>query len=172
MHARRKIMKKENTEVKMPKRAEPWDVGKFIGGRIYFHKNYQHMFPELHGRIEVSKIIAGEDLINGYICIRFDTMSDCVAFQFSEDFDTSDEPTVSKTVSVARNGKVLIKYSAQGNEQIWHHKWLWVMDDYKGFDVEAAKERSRLWLPHVKKHEKNKIGYRKYWDSIRDRWEG
>lgn len=32
------------------------------------------------------------------------------------------------------------------SNNVWHHKWLWVKDDYKGFDVDKAKKWSKLWL--------------------------
>jgi hypothetical protein len=47
---------------------------------------------------------------------------------------------------------------------IYHHKWQWVSDDYKGFDVEKNKQRSLQWssLDGV---DKSRIGQRKHWDD-------
>ena len=57
------------------------------------------------------------------------------------------------------------------NPQIWHHKWMWVKDDYSGFDVEKSKMRSELWKDKVTKEERRKIGYLSFWDSICHRWD-
>ena len=48
--------------------------------------------------------------------------------------------------------------------QIYHSKWMFVSDNYKGFDVELAKQRTKLWnsLPDIKEVKKY-IGYKKYW---------
>ncbi len=33
---------------------------------------------------------------------------------------------------------------------IWHHKWLWVKDDYTGFDIEESYRWSEKWLAVLK----------------------
>lgn len=47
---------------------------------------------------------------------------------------------------------------------IYHHKWLFVDDNYPGFDVEESKERSAAWmaLPDV---DKSLIGRASYWNA-------
>ena len=47
---------------------------------------------------------------------------------------------------------------------IYHHKWLFVADDYDGFDVEESKSRSDAWLalPQV---DKSRIGRACYWHT-------
>ena len=45
---------------------------------------------------------------------------------------------------------------------IYHHKWLFVTDDYSGFNVEASKERSRLWLG-LDGVDKKRSGRKSYW---------
>jgi hypothetical protein len=47
---------------------------------------------------------------------------------------------------------------------IYHHKWLFVADDYDGFDVEESKARSDAWLalPEV---DKSRIGRACYWHT-------
>ena len=49
--------------------------------------------------------------------------------------------------------------------QIYHHKWLFVKDDYKGFDVEESKKRSIKWLSVSDKINMSKIGYKNYWEN-------
>ena len=44
---------------------------------------------------------------------------------------------------------------------------MFVSSDYKGFDIETAKQRTKLWnsIPDIKKH-KSKIGNKKYWNEL------
>ena len=53
----------------------------------------------------------------------------------------------------------------KSSPQIYHHKWLFVTDDYPGFDVEESKNRSRKWvsLPNI---DYSRIGYKKFWGLI------
>ena len=154
----------------LPKRSNVHPVGKLVGYRLYFHKQYAHLFPSLGPKLAWAMRIANAaHSLLGYTCLRWDTESNSISFQWSPDFDTADEPVVTKTITVKMTSQVNITTPAK--LQIWHHKWLWVRDDYQGFDVEASKARSLLWAPHVSAEEKRKIGYLKYWDSIRHRWE-
>ena len=142
--------------------------GKRVGDKVYVHRDYAtlHM-SERH--LKWAEAIA-EDTIEGYTCVRINKMTGEVAFQFSPDFDLVDEPTVGKTVTVRPDRTMKITSQAQ-DPFIWHHKWMWVADDYQGFDVQASKERSKLWEEHVTKKEKCKIGRRSYWEKVRKRWE-
>ena len=141
--------------------------GKRIGYRIYVHRQYEHNVPK--DILNRAKKFAG-NLIKGYTCVRYDGKDQSVAFQFSSGFDTEDEPTLGKTVLIKADGSIKIT-PRRANPLIWHHKWMWVADNYQGFDVEASKARSELWKPHVTKEEKVKIGNQEYWNSIRERWE-
>jgi len=144
------------------------EVGKKVGSCIYIHRLYEdEVVPE--SILEQAKESAGE-VIDGYIAVRYDMRTNAVCFQFSPDFDTADEPIVGDCVLVKKDGSVKIT-KQKNNPQIWHHKWMWVKEDYPGFDYEASKKRSWLWQPHVSNEERNKIGYKDYWDSIKHRWE-
>jgi hypothetical protein len=144
-------------------------IGKQVGSKIYIHKDYAQTVVPIE-KIANAIIISGvrED---DYICIRYDKKTEEIAFQNSPDFDTADEPRVGITVAVSKDGEYRVTLPKRNNPQIWHHKWMWVGDDYTGFDVEASKARSELWEPYVKKDEKSRIGYLNYWNEIRSRWE-
>jgi hypothetical protein len=140
--------------------------GKQVGSKLYVHAQYvKGAVPD---ELLLNAVRAAGAKIIGFDCVRYDSRTGSLAFQFSSDFDTAEEPLVDRTVRVSPEGRV---QESVGMGQIWHHKWMWVADDYAGFDVEASKRRSQLWKPHVSKEELRKIGYKKYWDSIRHRWE-
>lgn len=124
-------------------RCREYGVGKKIGGSVYFHRDY------------VSRVVPGYELqfaLNiieqnypgfKYNCITYEKSKGKITFVEAPDFDTAREPTVGYYVSVNLNtGDWLGGYSAY----IWHHKWLWVRDDYKGFDVKESWNWSRTWL--------------------------
>jgi hypothetical protein len=144
-------------------------IGKTVGSKVYIHKSYAHLVV---GKAEIlnAEMIAGITS-KDYTCIRYDKKNNDIAFQKSPDFNTADEPTVGKTITVKADGDVRISLPKKNNPQIWHHKWMWVGDNFSGFDVEASKARSELWEPHVSKEEKRKIGYRDFWNLIKERWE-
>jgi len=141
-------------------------VGKKVGSCIYAHKEYEYeITPENILNKAKSKLEGFE-----YSCIKYDKKSGNVTFQLSEDFDTAHEPIVSRCFLVRADGSTRMM-SEKKDPQIWHHKWMWVADDYTGFDVEESKRRSEQWEDHVNKEEKRKIGYLSFWNSIKDRWE-
>jgi hypothetical protein len=151
---------------------------KRIGGRIYLHKDYvpsldADLLHEVTFALEKAEEVLGSFNWNT-IRIKPDAVGGAeeVAFQFSPDFDTADEPEVTQTVAVRMLGADWeIAHIRNHSGLIWHHKWMWVDSDYQGFDYAAAKRRSDLWKPHVHKDELPKIGNKKFWESIRSRWE-
>ena len=98
--------------------------------------------------------------------VKVGVRNNVVSFFNSPDFDTDPEPTAGQYINVnLDNDKV-----NQGNSKyIWHHKWLWVMDDYPGFDVEESFQRSQKWL-QIPDIDFSRIGKREFWDqTIKDR---
>ena len=106
------------------KRSSKYGVGKEIGGQIYFHKNYvDDICPNLY---ELAKDILEEEYPDfKYNCLMYDKKKpDTLRFDEAPDFDSAREPMPG-------------------------HKWLWVKDDYKGFDVEESYEWSKKWLEKI-----------------------
>jgi hypothetical protein len=132
-------------------------IGKEIGGNIYCHKQYESQFPS--DVLNKAKSFLPEDY--NYNIVKFDPKTNIISFITSNDFDTNDEPSVDAVVNVKPDGTV----KRQGNAGwIYHHKWQWVADDYKGFDVEKSKERSLKWSS-LEGVDKARIGQRKHWDD-------
>lgn len=114
-------------------------VGKLIGGFLYLHRNYIPDLPEeLQQQIQTAATYLNGDDFN-VVKVAMNTPD--VTFINSPDFDSADEPTTGPYAKVSGEN---VK---RGNSQaIWHHKWLWVKDDYQGFDVNKSFERSQAWL--------------------------
>ena len=75
-------------------------------------------------------------------CIRYSPKTEDIAFQEVPDFDTAREPIVGDYIVVYHDGRIRKGHS----NYIFHHKWLWVKNDYQGFNVRESWEWSRTWL--------------------------
>jgi hypothetical protein len=143
-------------------------AGKKVGSCTYVHREYAREAIPADVLGKAQKCLSKDD--RDYTCIKHDRKTGNITFQWCHDFNTAHEPTVGKCVIVKPDGSVKT-LPEKVNPQIWHHKWMWVKDDYPGFDIEASKCRSKQWEPHVTKEEKRKIGTLSFWNSIKHRWE-
>jgi poly(A) polymerase len=120
-------------------------VGKQVGPQLYVHKNYANRVipqPLLDRAEKVLKSYAPGYVYN---TVMLDAKTGAIRFDESPDFDTAREPHVGKHITVMPDGTI----REGSSNSIWHHKWQWVMDDYRGFDVESSKAWSRQWLAKV-----------------------
>lgn len=126
------------------KRSAKYGVGKEIGGKIYAHRDY------IEDIVPTSVLANCLDLLRSahpdfkWNCFRYDPVTQEILFQEAPDFDTAREPVVGNAVFV--NPKEGSVSRERHYPQIWHHKWLWVKNDYSGFDVEDSWNWSKKWL--------------------------
>lgn len=122
------------------KRSSKFGVGKEIGGAVYIHKEYAHVLPDDLRQYESAVHQQYPDF--EYTIIKYDLRGQGVSFLLSPDFDTANEPLITEYVTVKPDGST----KKGKSKTIYHHKWLFVKDDYKGFNVEESIQRSRDWL--------------------------
>lgn len=122
-------------------RSNKYNVGKVIGGKIYFHKTYDYkILPTnvfdvyLHHR---------EECPFKFNCIRYNLNTHQVALVECPDFDEAREPVVGRMFLISLSG--LTKVTPFYNH-LYHHKWTFVDNDYTGFNVRASWEWSKKWL--------------------------
>jgi len=146
------------TAIKLPRRSARYLVGKDIGGAVYVHRQYESVFPSI---VDVCRKQIGDEI--DYVVVKYSAKTRTVSFIASVGFDVADEPIVGDSVTVSFGGTTRWRKQLV-DPYIYHHKWLFVGDDYEGFDVEKSKERSRLWLqlPGV---DMTRIGRRSYWEA-------
>lgn len=81
------------------------------------------------------------------------------SFDYSPDFDHSDEPVLAASFRVEADGSSQFIPIAM-DPIIWPHKWLWVTDGYRGFDVKKSMQRS-LWLCSLSPMNEQRKHYRR-----------
>lgn len=147
-----------SNEKPLPQRSREYGVGKVIAGKVYVHRAYA---ARLGAEVELATSRIPADF--QYTIVKLNTRTGTVSFIRCDDFDTADEPAVGDILIVREDGQ--LHYRSQPVEkQIYYHKWLLVDDNYSGFDVEASKRRSALWLA-LTDVDKSRIGSRRYWDE-------
>lgn len=119
-----------------------YGVGKQMGSQVYLHKDYVGDVIPKKVWENALKVLDDTDSGFEYNCVMYDTKTGNVRFDEAPDFDESREPIVGDTITVKPDGTVKRGHS----NYIWHHKWLWVKNDYQGFDVNQSKAWSNKWL--------------------------
>tara|TARA_R110002049_G_scaffold285698_4_gene467051 strand:+ start:209908 stop:210510 length:603 start_codon:yes stop_codon:yes gene_type:complete len=142
----------------LPRRSKKFGVGKEIGGNVYLHRLYEQLLD-----IDLKKVKENLPPDFKYTVVKLNLKTRAVTFTHSHDFDTAEEPIVGKQLLVRDDGSTSMRKPPE-DPYIYHHKWLFVADDYKGFDVDESRKRSLAWmsLPDV---DKSRIGRASYWDS-------
>ena len=100
-----------------------------------------------------------------------------VTFCYSPDWKTATEPECGPMVGVSGLTAGPLKFRVTrppADPYIYHHKWMFVDDDYRGFNVAQAKRWSETWenSPVVRalcadknEHFRLRIGKQHYWQS-------
>lgn len=134
-------------------RSKKYGVGKEMAGKIYIHKKYIYRIisPKLLRR-------AMSCLPQGFKfnCLMINKNKNIIRFDQSPEFDTVMEPSTGDFVSVDLS---TMKARRGHSDSIWHHKWMWVDDDYDGFDVDASYLWSKQWTQFIQ----SPSGSKKIW---------
>lgn len=141
---------------KLPKRSRKYGVGKEIGGAVYLHRLYVGLLPLFAQRL-------WEELQDQshFTVVKYSERSKTVSFVETPDFDRTPEPEIGQVLTFKFSGEAS-RRKPLSDPYIYHHKWLFVMDDYNGFDIEESKRRSRLWLS-LDGIDSRRIGKKSYW---------
>jgi hypothetical protein len=142
----------------LPKRSQRFGVGKEIGGAVYVFRQYESHLPVA---VEKAKLALPNTF--EYTVVKYSLSDETVSFILVEDFDLSDEPIVGDFYTIKNDGTASFRRKAS-DPWIYHHKWMFVADDYQGFDVEASKARSRQWLA-LDKIDFRRIGKKSFWEK-------
>lgn len=133
------------------------DLGNFILGCA-------NKSPKFHEDFKKSCEIFNEqfaDKIN-VVIIKYNYNTGAVSFISCPTFDTLNEPIIGDAICI--NPRKNTTHFIKGGNKVYHHKWMFVNSHYKGFDIKASKERSKVIeaIPEIKSL-KNKIGGKEFW---------
>lgn len=138
---------------------------KKVVNNYYVHISAIEELKKIDGAIEIlEKTKEKLPLEFNYKIIKFNIKTKAITYVESNDWDEEKEPSVGNAITFnekSPNGK-LIKEKGQ----IYHHKWCFVSDNYKGFNIEESKKRSKEWEKYITKEWSCRIGYRKYWKEF------
>lgn len=149
---------------------------KKIGGCIYMHismrtkvdKKIKNMIADAERVFR--KVIGMKDFMEVEI-VKVDVKNNKVSFIKSPDWDIAREPLVGDAYMIDLNENAPLRKRTvkitKSKGQIYHHKWMFVADDYQGFDIEESKKWSEKWQSVIPAERgiKSRIGYKKYWDE-------
>lgn len=138
------------------------NVGKRIGGYVYFHRQYAKDFNVVGVIADIAK--RNVFITDEYNLVKLALNGVSITLLRVPDWDKVDEPKLTASFRynfIDKEGDFKVYGS---NPPVYHHKWLFVKDNYEGFDVEASKRRS-AWIESLPVR-KNNIGYQWQWDKI------
>lgn len=115
-----------------------------------------------------------------YDIIKYDLISEAVSLIGSPDWDTAYEPSVGDSYRWARSGwdcqspdftGYSVPRARSGGNRIYHSKEFFVSDDYEGFDVGTARQRTEAWHKIPKEDRPaSRIGNRPFWTALMNRY--
>jgi len=142
----------------LPARSKRFGVGKEIGYAVYVHRDYEEV---LGSNIEWAKRHLPDSY--DYNVVKFNQRNDSFSFIHCPGFDNVHEPVVEGVIVVNADGTAK-RRTLPSDSYIYHHKWLFVADDYRGFDVEESKARSQEWIS-LGDVDRSRIGQQYYWTN-------
>ncbi len=142
----------------LPKRSKRYGVGKEIGGAVYVHRSYEQV---LGSAVEAARRHLPPEFC--YTVVKLNLTTKSVSFVEVADFDSAPEPTIDTIITVRADGSTK-RTLPPSDPFIYHHKWLFVKDDYDGFDVEESKARSQAHMV-LDDIDRTRIGRRNYWNT-------
>ena len=149
------------------KRNSTLGVGKKIGDTIWLYKSYISLIDSFNK----NKPFYAYN-INSFDVIKFNSKNNNVSLIKCSDFINEDEPTILKIINFEyiNESYKLININCcnnKTNKQVYHHKWMFVKDDFTLFNVNESKKRSLTWkkILGINKSISSKIGYQIFWNN-------
>ena len=143
---------------------------KRVGYNLYAHKSNiaelkSKLSERLIGYLDAVIICMEKEIDAPYHIIKVDTKGEKISLIECFDWDKHYEPIVGDSYCFdISKGTYSMK---KGGTKVYHHRWMFVSENYKGFDLEKSKQRTwMLWdIPEFQEC-KNKVGSLKYWEEF------
>lgn len=137
-------------------------AGQLIGGSRYIHRDYVHKLGAQKKMVQEA-IKTAQEKYPDFEWTVAKIENDSVIFMHSPDFNESHDPIVGQSYKV-RGAFARAIPQMDDEQKVLHHKWMFVEDDYPGFDVGEEKERSQTWMS-MPDLDYSRIGDAVYWKS-------
>lgn len=140
-----------------------FDVGKQMGSKIYMHKDYALEIIPTDVWNDAQDILHNYEPSFEFNCVCYDLKNpNIIRFDEALNFNTAREPQVGTMIIVGTALRGEKSYKIFQSNMCWHHKWLWVLPDYQGFNVQESYDWSKLWLSKL---EEPANGSRPIWNK-------
>lgn len=138
---------------------------KKVGYAVYAHKSNIKEFLENIPTEDLSFVcsILSLDFCE-YDIVKYDKKTGNVSLIRCSTWNSLNEPIVEDSFCFNTDYSYKV---IKGGTKVYHNKWMFVSEDYKGFDVNKAKERTKIWnsIPNIKQY-KSKIGNVGFWYKL------
>lgn len=96
--------------------------------------------------------------------VKFDTKSKNTSLIQCSTWNSLNEPIVGDSYCFHSNFDYKV---IKGGTKVYHNKWQFVSDDYQGFSIDEAKQRTKDWnsIPNIS-NMKSKIGNIDFWYNL------
>ena len=115
-------------------------VGELKNKWVSVQRNYASDIIPFNEFLEAQKALNEEYPLFDAECISYHERTKEIRFENCPDFDKDDEPIIKSCIIYSPKTKKL-KYQGYGRKI--RHKWLYVKDDYVGFNVKKSYDRSK-----------------------------
>ena len=151
-------IKKEAKRLGCPMPSKKTGVGKSIGGCLYVHQSAWDVIPE---EVLRPALKALPDDANPVVA-KWDEKNKTISLIESHGFCEEPEPSIQRAFKVSLSLAVSVTPEKK-DPQIYHHKWNFVREDFKGFSYWRSMLRSISWaeIPC----DKSRIGVRSFWEK-------
>lgn len=152
-----------HTNSATPRNINTFSVGKKRGNTVTYHKSAEQKNGSVNART-ASSILDDPN----YDVIEESPRNNTVTFIYTDNFDTSTEPNVTKKVRVKlrADGNATVTELNVPNGEILVDKSEYVPANYKGFDIAKQKTRENTWKNSGIVYNSSKLNDKEYFESI------
>lgn len=152
-----------NTNSATARNINTFSVGKKRGNTVTYHKSAEQNNGSVNARTAASIL---DD--PNYDVIEESPRNNTVTFIYTDNFDTSTEPNVTKKVRVKlrADGNATVTELNVPNGEILVDKSEYVPANYKGFDIAKQKTRENTWKNSGIVYDSSKLNDKEYFESI------
>lgn len=138
---------------------------KKVAYSVYAHKSNLEEFLEAipeNEQIRIKEILANAE--HPYEILKYDKKTQNFSLIECQTWNTMKEPIVGDSHLYRKDCSIKI---IKGGKTVYHSKELFVQENYSGFSVEKAKQRTKNWnkIPNIKEL-KSKIGSVTFWHQL------